>query len=101
MERILTVDLFDPPQRAAYREAVIEVRQANPIGKKKKMEELAQTLGLTVTAMQYAVALHRKMNSLGITDPYMPITEPPESGKLRRHKHPRYQFTPLPHAGEI
>ncbi|HCO22353.1 recombinase family protein [Gimesia maris] len=101
LERILTVDLFDPPQRAAYREAVIEVRQANPIGKKKKMEELAQTLGLTVTAMQYAVALHRKMNSLGITDPYMPITEPPESGKLRRHKHPRYQFTPLPHAGEI
>lgn len=101
LERVLTVDLFDSPQRNAYREVVVEMRQANAGDNNQTVKEIAESLGITDTAVQYAMALQRQMDSLGITDPYIPITEPPGTGKLIRHKHPRYQFNPLPHAGEI
>ncbi|HEV2969517.1 MAG TPA: hypothetical protein VGY55_05955 [Pirellulales bacterium] len=57
----------------------------------------ASTLGLTVTAAQRAAALDRIMRTKGITDPFVPLREPPLNyPKLRRHLHPRYNFTPLP-----
>ena len=57
---------------------------------------------VTVTAAQHASALQRLMDDLGITDPYIPVWEPPEDGlKLRRHRHPRYKFEPLDDAGTV
>ena len=42
------------------------------------------------------------MDELGITDPYLPVTKPPDDyTKLRRHKHARYHFEPLASASEI
>jgi DNA invertase Pin-like site-specific DNA recombinase len=86
-----TVDLFDPPQRIAYRERVIELR-----GQGLTERAVAKRLGLTVTAAQRAMALHRQMQAAGVTDPYRRLLTPPDDdGKVRRHKHPRYRFQPF------
>jgi DNA invertase Pin-like site-specific DNA recombinase len=84
----MVVDLFDPPQRVAYRQEVMRLR-----GQGLTEREVAQRLGITTTAAQRAAALDRQMRALGLTDPYQPIHEPPaDYGKLRRHQHPRYRF---------
>ena len=58
--------------------------------------QIAAKLGITKTAVQRAFTLQRKMNELGLTDPYVPVLEPPaDYTKLRRHKHHRYEFKPL------
>jgi len=100
LEQRLKVDFFNPPQREVFRSRILELR--NPEGNHKKLteKEIAEQLGLTVTATQRAAALQRKMDALGIDDPYLTITDPPSEGKLRRHLHPRYQFQPLSNAGE-
>jgi hypothetical protein len=89
--RQLLVDLFNPPQREAFREQVIALR-AQGLSERK----VARRLGITVTAAQRAAALTRRMQELCVTDPYLPIHEPPaDYGKLRRHRHSRYRFEPL------
>lgn len=88
------VDLFDPPQRVAFRERVVSLRFAGKAGKTER--DVAKALGLTVTAAQKAMALHRMMTVAGLTDPYQLLVAPPEGEvKFRRHLHPRYQFRPL------
>ena len=42
LERVLTIDLFEPPQRVEYREQVVAMRQ------EMTERELAQELGITV-----------------------------------------------------
>ncbi len=89
--RELTIDLFDPPQRAAYRERVVAMR-----GRGMTERATARELGLTVTAAQQAMVFDRRMREAGVEDPYRPLATPPEGdGKLRRHGHPRYRFEPL------
>jgi site-specific DNA recombinase len=89
--RTVMVDLFDAPQRAAFRERVAALR-----GRGYAEREAARELGLTVTAAQRAVALHRMMLARGLTDPYQPLLAPPGGGgKFCRHEHARYQFRPL------
>jgi len=57
---------------------------------------VARKLKITVTAAQRAAALHRIMEANKLTDPYVPVTEPPaDCTKLRRRLHPRYRFEPL------
>jgi len=96
LEKILTVDLFDHPQRELFRTRVVEARA-------KGMTEraVAAELGITVTAAQKAAVLQRKMDELGITDPYVRVIAPPEDSKLRRNHYPGYRFEPLPGVGEI
>ena len=85
------VDLFDPPQRAAFRERVVQMRAAG-----MKEREVAEELQITVTAASRAARLQRLMASLDITDPWLPVREPPaDYGKFRRHLHHRYCFRPL------
>jgi DNA invertase Pin-like site-specific DNA recombinase len=89
--RTATVDLFDPPQRVEYCGRIVTLRAQGMTERKA-----AQELGLTVTAAQRAMALHRQMQAGRATDPYLPLFAPPDGdGKFRRHKHPRYQFQPL------
>jgi hypothetical protein len=91
LERCLVVDLFDPPQRETFRSRVMELTDLG-----RKQREIAHELGITLPAVQNAVALARRMESLGIVDPYVPLTEPPEDyERLRRHHHSRYRFEPL------
>jgi hypothetical protein len=96
LERVLQVDLFDPPQREKYRRQIGELRRAGATER-----EAAGKLGLTITAAQRAAGLQRKMDELGLSDPYVLVTEPPEDTRLRRHRHARYQFEPLDNAGLV
>lgn len=90
LRRTLCVDLFDPPQRVAFRTKVIKMRAE---GRTEK--SIAAELGLTVTAVQSAAALDRLMQNLGLSDPYVRITEPPTGmSRIKRHLHPRYKFRP-------
>ena len=78
------------------------MRQGDARGNGMTEYQVARELGITVTAAQRASALQRKMDRLGLLDPYLRITEPPEDcTKLRRHRHPRYRFQPLEHAGQF
>lgn len=87
----LTIDLFDPPQRVAYRERVVAMR-----GQGMTERATARELGLTTPAAQQAAVLDRRMREAGVEDPYRPLVAPPEGdGKFRRHKHARYRFEPL------
>jgi len=89
--RVVTLDLFDPPQRVAFRERVVALRDAG-----LTEHAVADRFGLTVTAAQRAMSLHRLMRAVGATDPYVLLTAPPsDDGKLCRHRHPRYEFRPL------
>ena len=91
LERVVEIDLFRPPQRAALLEEIFELR--------KTMTEraVAAKLKLTITATQRAASLRRKMMTQGFADPWIAITEPSDSlGKLKRHRHKRYKFDPLP-----
>jgi hypothetical protein len=91
LRKEMVVDLFDPPQRVAYREQVVRLRADGMTER-----EVAHQLGLTITAAQRAMALDRLMKKRGLLDPYVPLQEPPaDYGKLRRHMHPRYRFEPL------
>ena len=103
LERTLDVDLFEPCQRAKFRERVVAMRASvNPqTGRRYTYLEIGPALGITDTAAQYAAELQREMDKLGIDDPYIPITKPPEDGKLKRHLNPRYSFEPLEQAGVI
>jgi hypothetical protein len=91
MAKTLTIDLFDPPQRVAYRERIIAMRE------NATEREVAHELGLTLTASQRAAKLDRLMRARGLIDPYLPVTEPPaDNAQFRRCRHPRYKFDPLP-----
>ncbi|WP_146501959.1 zinc ribbon domain-containing protein [Rubinisphaera italica] len=100
LEQRLQVDLFNPPQREAFRRQIVDLRNRSGDERKLTEKEIAGQLGLTVAATQRAAALQRSMDNIGIEDPYQPLTEPPAEGKLKRHLHPRYRFEPLPTAGE-
>jgi hypothetical protein len=96
MEKVLMVDLFDPPQREKFRLRVVAARRAG-----QSERSIAKQLGITVTAAQRAMALQRLMDEHGLDDPYVPVDEPPEDGRMCRHKHPRYKFAPRPDAGVV
>jgi site-specific DNA recombinase len=90
--RRLVVDLFDPPQREAYREAVVEQRRRGA-----KFKTIAKALGITATAAQNAAALQRAMDAAGVADAYVRVTSPEEClRRLRRHRHGRFAFRSVP-----
>jgi hypothetical protein len=91
LRRTLVVDLFLPPQREAYRLPVMALTDND-----LTQDKIAWELELTQPAVQQAVALSRAMEKLGVCDPYLRLTAPPDDyNRLRRHKHPRYRFEPL------
>lgn len=91
LERPLVVDLFDPPEREAFRVRAMELA-ANGL----KQRDIADELGISQAAVQQALALAKCLGQSGLTDAYTPLGAPPEDyAKLRRHRHPRYRFEPL------
>ncbi|HVX85686.1 MAG TPA: recombinase family protein [Phycisphaerae bacterium] len=93
LRRELIVDLFEPPQCVRIREQVVKLRSEG-----KTEYQIMELLGEkpTKTAVQKAMALHRKMERQQLADPYVLLTEAPEDySKLRRHKHQLYKFAPV------
>ena len=87
----MTVDLFDPPQREAYR-----LRIADELAAGYTQIDAAKKYGLTITAASRAMILHRRMKERNLTDAYEYLTGPLDGRrKNSRHKHPRYDFRPL------
>jgi site-specific DNA recombinase len=51
---------------------------------------------VTATAVGNALGLHRRMGEVGLSDPYVPVTEPPpDYTKLRWHLNANYRFEPI------
>jgi DNA invertase Pin-like site-specific DNA recombinase len=97
LERVLTIDLFESPQRVKFRAPIVAALAAG-----RTARQAAEACGVTVTAAQRTMALQRKMDSLGIDDPYVPISEPPQDcPKLRGHRHPDYRFESVEGAGTL
>lgn len=93
LRKNMVVDLFDPPQREAFRTEATAL-----IASGMNQRKAAKVLGITSTAVQRAQALNKKMEQSGITDPYIKLNEPPpENSKIKRHKHSRYEFNPVEH----
>ena len=93
LRKAMVVDLFDPPQREAFRTEATAL-----IASGMNQRKAAKVLGITSTAVQRAQALNKKMEQSGITDPYIKLNEPPpENSKIKRHKHSRYEFNPVEH----
>lgn len=90
--REIVVDLFEPPQRIAFREQVVSL-----IGRKMFQRDVGKELGITQPAVQNALKLIALMQKMATSDPYVVVTEPPNDNiRFRRHKHPRYHFLPKP-----
>lgn len=97
LQRELVVELFDPPRRERIRGEVVRLRAEG-----YKQPAIAEKLGVTVTAVQRAVAMQAQVEQLAMCDPYVPVTEPSDAAsRMRRHLHPRYRFDPLPDAGRL
>ena len=93
MTRTVTLDLFECTQTSRIREEAM-LLQAQGLGQREISRQIAEHP--TQTAVYNALKCGRKMQELGLQSPYVPIFEPPaDYRKLRRHKHPRYVFTPL------
>lgn len=91
LERPLTIDLFDPPQRVKFREEILSRRTRGFTTRK-----IAKELGLTLPTVQRSLALSKVMEAEGLTDPYILLTVATTACGLRRHLHPRYRFEPVP-----
>jgi hypothetical protein len=91
LRRTLVVDLFDPPEREAFRGPATELL-ANGL----KQRDVAWELGISQAAVQHAAALAQSVRQQGTSDAYELLTAPPDDyKKLRRHRHPRYRFESL------
>jgi hypothetical protein len=94
LEALLTVemqvDLFDPPQRERFRKQAVDLRARGLTER-----QIAAELGITQPAVQYAFKLQHKMDKLGLTDAYVPVTSPEGlPSQFRRHRHKRFDFKP-------
>ena len=93
--RQVTIDVFEAPQRERIRPEVIRLATEHP-GWTQRQIAAAIAEKPEQTAVSRAIQLHQKMLDLGLTSPYVLVPEPPsDHGRLRRHKHPRYEFRPL------
>ena len=93
LTRDLTIDLFVPSQRERIREEAVRL-ESDGLKPKAIAARIAERP--SSTAVQNALALDRQMKVLGLESPYVFVSEPPDDyAKLRRHKNPKYQFTPM------
>jgi hypothetical protein len=91
-ESTITIDLFERPMHDRIRKDC--VRLAAEHGGPKAIA--AQLDGVSVRDVTRALDLHERMSDLGLDDPYVMVTGPPDDiNKFRRHRNARYRFTPL------
>jgi hypothetical protein len=89
--RVVTLDLFEPPQREQIREEAVRRAAA---GQDQRL--IARGLGVTQPAVSHALALDRLMRERGLSSPYELVPEPPtDYPKLRRHLNAKYRFEPV------
>lgn len=92
LRRRLVVDLFDPPACVRIREQAVRAKDA------QYQRDIAMEVGSHQATVQQALRLHRLMEENNTNDPFCILQAPPteaEDAKWRRHRHPRYAFSPL------
>lgn len=93
LTRELTLDLFERPQRLRILPEAVRLA-ASGFSQKEIAQQLTELA--TGTAVGRALALAKKMEGQGLTDPLLVIESPPDDySKLRRHKNSKYLFQPL------
>ena len=91
LTKVVTLDLFVPPQRERIREEVVRLSGG-------KQREIAKQLSEPTfqVVVQKALALNNMMKDRGLASPYEVLSEPPtDYPKLRRYRNARYEFKPL------
>lgn len=90
LTRVMTLDLFKPPQRERIREEVVQLT-AQELEQRQIAERLAEKA--TQAAVSKANIMARMMKERGLDTPYEILMEPPRGYlKLRRYRNPRYTF---------
>jgi hypothetical protein len=93
LTRVLTIDLFDPPQRERIREESV-LLEAKGLQQREIAREIKERP--KQAAVYNALALHREMLSQRLSSPYLLLREPPtDYSKLRRQRNSKYEFAPL------
>ena len=93
LTREITLDLFKPAQRLRILPDAVRLASSG-LSHKQIAQQLTERA--TGTAVGRALALAKKMEGQGLTDPLLVVESPPDDyRKLRRHKNPKYQFQPL------
>ena len=93
LRREFTVDLFDAPKHNRIRPQVVELAKRG-----MTHMQIAAAINEPVSGriISKAIKLDRFMRTEQITDPYLLQLEPPSDlKKMRRHLHPRYEFSLL------
>ncbi len=92
LQKQMVVDLFEMPAREKLRLQIIKLKREG-----HQHRQVAAMLNTHLPTVQLALKLQTEMEHLGITDPVLPLLEPPSNdNKWRRHKHVRFRFKPLP-----
>lgn len=93
MSSIITIDVFQPPQRERIRKESLKL-----ISEGLQQREACRQIQEhpTQPALQNALSLHHKMEREGLKSPYVMVMSPPEDyKKLRRHKAKHFCFEPI------
>ncbi|MFT3883355.1 MAG: hypothetical protein QM703_27335 [Gemmatales bacterium] len=91
LQKQVVVDLFDMPAREKLRPEIVRLKKEG-----YQHRQIAARLGTFTQTVFLALKLQAEMDALGITDPVLPLLEPPTNdNKWVRHKHVRFQFKPL------
>jgi hypothetical protein len=90
LSRVLTLDLFEPPQRERIRR---EVERLTARGLEQRQIARCLPEKATQAAVSKANILARMIRERGLDTPYEVVMEPPQDYlKLRRCRNPRYSF---------
>lgn len=95
--RELTLDVFQAPPREQVRLAATALA-AEGLGPKAIAARVSEQLGRPTTSkvVHDALALDQQMKQLGLSTPYVLVSEPPDDmPKQRKHRNTAYKFTPL------
>ena len=92
LSRVVTLDLFEPPQRELVRPEAVRLS-----GSGWNQREIGDHLGVAQPVVSKAILLDKRMRELDLDSPYATLLEPPSNyPKHRRHLNPKYRFDPLP-----
>jgi hypothetical protein len=93
------IDLFDPPLHIKYLAACLAEKVANP---KLSLKKLAAKLGIGHMTAKRAVDYAKRMERVGVHDPYVVLTSRPESAsRWKERARPKRTAQDDPGSGEL
>ena len=85
------VDLAKKPKRLRFLNDVVRM-----VNTGEKHADVAEKLGIFKTEVSYAMALHRRMQELGVADPWIPVVDESQAARyFKRVRNSVFKFEPL------